>query len=218
MDLMLGGRVVNLNVTSGRSRRSVIAKVISEDEIELRLPRGFRESVDGFVIKHKGWLERAYNKFNSRKPIFSRDVVLYNGQYHKVDFSIGKENWAQPISGALFVRSKDATKVNDTIRNWLKQETKHFLESKRELFEQYRVSEIIVKQSRHRWGWCMPGRKLGFNSYLSALPTHLQEYLVSHELAHLFEANHSMRYKRVLSEIVPNHRELERELNGFRIH
>ena len=217
MDLVLGGKAVNLNVTSGSSRRSVIAKIISENEVELRLPRGFRGSVEGFVAKNRGWLEMAYSKFSSRRPIFTNDFVLFNGGYHRVDFSIGKANWAEPVAGALIVRSRNSSRANETIKAWLKQETRGFLESKQGLFEQYRVREIVVKKSRNRWGWCMPGRRLGFNAYLSALPGHLRDYLVAHELAHIFEPNHSMRYKQILSEIVPNFRELERELKGYRL-
>jgi hypothetical protein len=74
--------------------------------------------------------------------------------------------------------------------------------------------EIKIRWMKTRWGTCNPWKKIiTFNLALANKPKDCIEYVVVHELAHLFERKHNTRYYRILDQFLPNHRELRKKLN-----
>ena len=79
------------------------------------------------------------------------------------------------------------------------------------------VNRIFIRNSRSRWGSCSTKGNLNFNYRLVFLPPALVDYVIVHELCHLREFNHSPRFWAHVSEIVPNHKALRRELRRTKI-
>ncbi len=57
-----------------------------------------------------------------------------------------------------------------------------------------RVARVTIKDTRSRWGSCSANGNLNFSWRLVMAPTHVLEYLVAHELAHLRHMNHGPRF------------------------
>jgi predicted metal-dependent hydrolase len=72
-----------------------------------------------------------------------------------------------------------------------------------------------VQVMKSRWGSCQPQTKrICLNVRLAEKSLRCLEYVIVHELAHLFEANHSKRFYAVMDRFLPDWRERKRELNG----
>lgn len=81
-----------------------------------------------------------------------------------------------------------------------------------------RVSSVNVKRMTTRWGSCNPrARRIWLNLALATRRPPLLEYVVVHELAHLFVADHGPRFKALMTELLPGWRELGRELDAWPI-
>ncbi len=73
-------------------------------------------------------------------------------------------------------------------------------------------NDIKVKKMKSRWGSCSSKRNLNFNRRIIELPDRLIDYIVVHELCHLQEMNHSRKFWALVSQTMPNFRDLRREL------
>lgn len=74
--------------------------------------------------------------------------------------------------------------------------------------------KISIRAQKSRWGSCSKNGNLSFNYRLAALPEHLREYIIVHEVCHLVELNHSKRFWALVEKSVPNHRAARKELRA----
>jgi len=70
----------------------------------------------------------------------------------------------------------------------------------------FEVNTIRVKKLKTQWGSCSVRKNLNFNYKILFLPEHLQDYLVVHELCHLYELNHSRKFWAHVEAILPDHK------------
>ena len=78
-----------------------------------------------------------------------------------------------------------------------------------------RFNRTSVRNQVSRWGSCSEKRNISLNRNLLFLPKHLVEYVLHHELTHLDHLDHSGRFWRSLSGVLPNCRQLRRELRAL---
>jgi predicted metal-dependent hydrolase len=76
---------------------------------------------------------------------------------------------------------------------------------------------VSIKDQKTCWGSCSRKGNLNFNYKLLFLPSHLQDYVVVHELAHLTELSHSRRFWALVAEVLPDWRARRRELRERRM-
>ena len=79
-------------------------------------------------------------------------------------------------------------------------------------FYKFNFKRISIRNQKARWGSCSRQGNLNFNYKIVLLPPHLADYLVIHELCHLGEFNHSIRFWNLVAQTLPNHRALRVEL------
>lgn len=73
-----------------------------------------------------------------------------------------------------------------------------------------------VKEMKTMWGSCgVKRRSLLFNLELARVPKECIEYVVVHELTHLRVQNHSKVFEALLTQRLPNWRNLRMQLNDF---
>ena len=69
---------------------------------------------------------------------------------------------------------------------------------------------LALSNARTQWGSCTVGRdqraRIRLHWKLLLLPSHLGDYVVAHELAHVREMNHSARFWRVVEAMYPGYR------------
>jgi predicted metal-dependent hydrolase len=81
----------------------------------------------------------------------------------------------------------------------------------------YQVSlrRIFIKNLKSRWGSCSEKGNLNFNYKILFLPLAVADYVVVHELCHLREFNHSLKFWSLVAETIPNHKEMRRQLRAL---
>ncbi|MDR2912865.1 MAG: M48 family metallopeptidase [Alistipes sp.] len=81
----------------------------------------------------------------------------------------------------------------------------------------FRHGAVRVKLTKSRWGSCTARGDINLSLSLAALPDHLAEYIVLHELCHTVHRNHSPRFHALLDRVTDGrHRALNRELRAYR--
>ncbi len=76
----------------------------------------------------------------------------------------------------------------------------------------YKYTSISINNPAGRWGSCSSKGRLNFNYRIKFLPSELAEYIVVHELCHLKQMNHSLRFWALVAKAFPNYQELRKTL------
>ncbi len=102
----------------------------------------------------------------------------------------------------------------------LRREAKQVLPAMVErLARQYGFSygRVTIRATRSKWGCCTSKNNLSLSLFLITLPTHLQEFVVLHELCHTIHHNHSAEFHALLDKVTGGReKELNRQLKGIR--
>ncbi|PIT87369.1 MAG: hypothetical protein COU31_03400 [Candidatus Magasanikbacteria bacterium CG10_big_fil_rev_8_21_14_0_10_40_10] len=73
-------------------------------------------------------------------------------------------------------------------------------------------NQVRIKNCKTRWGSASKKGNLNFSYRLVYLPAHLAEYIVVHELCHLRQFNHSRNFWDLVSQTMPDYKELRKQL------
>ncbi len=79
-------------------------------------------------------------------------------------------------------------------------------------FYNFNYKKITIKNVKSRWGSCSRTGNLNFSYKLALLPEELIDYIIVHELCHLGEMNHSVKFWNLVEKTIPHHKELRKKL------
>lgn len=75
---------------------------------------------------------------------------------------------------------------------------------------------LRLRYMTSRWGSCMPFKEtITMNTRLLLGPTEFAHYVMVHEFAHFIEANHSSRFYKVMSDVLPNWQQVKAEMKAY---
>ena len=94
---------------------------------------------------------------------------------------------------------RDYLKYKETARALVKSRLAYF-----NTFYGFNIKRIAIKNSKSRWGSASKKGNLNFNYKIVLLPMELADYVIVHELCHLGEFNHSVKFWQLVSRAVPN--------------
>ncbi len=186
-----------------------------------------------FAIENLPWieqkLERAKTKrINASKPITSTDN--FETKFHRLTFvpnereeafiriSNGEtrlyypQNWEEKDK-----RVQELIRV--ALRETYRKEAKGYLpERLKDLAAQHGFSyhKVSIRDSKRRWGSCSTQKNISLSLSLMALPYHLIDYILLHELCHTVEMNHSPRFHALLNKVCDGKsKALQKEMKQF---
>jgi len=177
--------------------------------------RGSEREARRFVEQHRDWLERARER-QRRRPR-AADVwaagarVLWRGELAEIRVAA---TWRPAVClladvfrvpqlggdlrAALEAQFARRARIELPARAW-------------ELAAVARVElkHVTVRNQRSRWGSCSAGGTVSLNWRLIQSPEFVRDYIIWHELMHLWEMNHSARFWARVEEVCPGWRDAE---------
>lgn len=185
------------------------------------------KEIRSFVESRLDWIMRVRQKYT--------DYV----NYRKPEYLSGETHYLWGVPYRLEVLQTDSRK-NVTVEadRIILQVPEHFTADQREkvMLEWYReqlkeaVPEVMkkcimkvrrtpsewrIKNMRTRWGTCnVVDKRIWLNLQLAKKPPECLEYVITHELVHLYERNHSRKFWGYMDKFYPNWREVRKKLNA----
>ena len=218
-ELACEGRTVTYTLRVSPRARSMNLMIRPDTGLVVTVPvRHAQDELDRFLGQHRRWILRHIDRFSAIAERLPRRwpygaTLPYRGVDHEVILQ------QRPGSGAV-ARTDDGRLIVMLARPGI--------ESARRLLKRWYVVEagrvladrtytlgaaldiqwrrISVRDQRHRWGSCSVQGNLNFNYRLVMAPTEVLDYVVTHELLHRRQMNHSRRFWMLVQASCPSYR------------
>jgi len=76
-----------------------------------------------------------------------------------------------------------------------------------------KIKSVNLKYNSSNWGSCSSANNINLSTRLLFAPNDVIDYVIIHELAHLYEMNHSKKFWDIVSQVMPDYKEKEQWLN-----
>ena len=201
-------------------RSSVLFQALPEGAIRVYAPKGMRlRDIDQMVRERAGQLIQMGRAVDQRitedrrsHPVTDGAVLMIEGVPHTIRLSRAARVRAETVDGEFRLalpHPEDDVAVRAAIRAAL---SRRALARIRERLGYYapRVGKtpgrVAIREQKTRWGSCSSKGNLNFNWKLIMAPPPVLDYVVIHELCHLWEFNHSPRFWALVERQMPDYR------------
>lgn len=209
----------------------VLIKVYPDCTIIASAPEAADSEAVLLAVKKRGrWIHQQLREFRKQLE-FTTPRQYISGESH---YYLGKqyllkviEAPEQPVGVKLLrgklevsVRMKFADKVKDLLSEWYKARAKEVFAKRLDaLLEQALWVEkrppLRILTMQTQWGSCSPKGRITLNPQLVKAPRECIDYVILHELCHIAEHNHSERFYRLMSQVMPKWEKTKESLDGM---
>lgn len=224
--------------TAKKVARKVIIKVHPDQRVVATVPYDASEdAIVDAMHKRARWVWQSINDFAKQK-----DTVLHKRYVSgETQFYLGKRYVLKVIVDAEQVPSVKLSrgKLNVTIKHEVSKDIddrvvkikplidKWYQHKAKAIFHE-RLAELLPKATwvtgipsfrvmamKKQWGSCSTKGNLMLNPHLVKAPKECINYVILHELCHITEHNHSDKFWRLLTQVMPNWKEVKAKLDGM---
>jgi hypothetical protein len=196
-----------------QARRYTLRIQATTREVILTIPpRGTVKEASAFAQKHGGWIAARLGRLPEAIPFADGIVLPLRGVPHRITHHGGTRGTVWTEIGArgeaLLCVAGQVPHIERRVGDFLRREARRDLEAAcRRYAEALSLTfrRVVVRDQSSRWGSCSTAGMLSFSWRLILAPSQVLDYLAAHEVAHLVEMNHSLRFWRVVQGICPHH-------------
>jgi predicted metal-dependent hydrolase len=191
------------------------------------------EAIQEAMIKRARWIWESITEFSAQheyvlpKQYVSGETQFYLGRRYMLKVLIDTEQTANVKlnRGKLTVTFKQnndgrVAKIKALLDKW-------YLHRANIIFKE-RLSAMLPKTTwiidapsyrimsmQKQWGSCSSKGSLMINPHLVKAPKECIDYVILHELCHIAEHNHSDKFWRLLTQVMPNWKEVKAKLDDM---
>jgi predicted metal-dependent hydrolase len=220
--------------TTKKATRKVVIKVHPDQRVVATVPiDASDEAIKKAVLKQARWIWQNLVDFAKQldpvlpKSYVSGETQFYLGRRYVLKVQIDPE---QPSSVKLsrgkfsvsLQRESDdkAAKVKALLDKWYQDKAKAvFHDRLNELLPKTTwvegVPSFRVMSMKKQWGSCSTKGNLMLNPHLVKANKECIDYVILHELCHISVHNHSEKFWRLLTQVMPNWKDVKAKLDGM---
>ncbi len=213
--------VGTIKVTKKRGQRSLRIRLSPKGEVLVSAPWALPKiAIEKYVHDKKDWIVE-------NKPTY--DLVFFNSMKFGQNLELiihenSVSNRSKLISNSLNVYLRGYfNKYDESQQYFIEKKLLSALKSEAEALLLPRLSVVAeqtghefnqayVKNLKSRWGSCDRHKNIILNIFMLQIPEDLQQYVILHELTHTKHLNHSPTFWAHLESLLPNMRNLRKEL------
>jgi predicted metal-dependent hydrolase len=206
-----------------QARRYTLRIEAASREVILTMPpRGSLKEAKEFAQKHGGWIAARLKRLPEAAPFAHGLEVPLRGEPHRIVNRRGARGtaWTEiDESGKrMLCVAGEPPHVERRVSDFLKREAQRDLGAASRHYAAklgLPIKRICVRDQSSRWGSCSNTGVLSFSWRLILAPSFVLDYLAAHEVCHLVELNHSLRFWRLVKRLYP---EVERAKAWLDVH
>ena len=201
-----------------RQRRKTIGLYILPDcTVEVRCPGWMHtEQILAFADSKKEWIEKQIDRKQREKQRREAFVLSWESKvsYLGKDYPVRQTDGQAQFDGEAFYIPQ-GTQIKEALICLYREMAKEVLPRKTEYFSRQMgcaPRRVGITSARTRWGSCSGQGNINFSWRLMMAPEPAVDYVVIHELAHLFQLNHSSVFWEKVRAFCPDYEERKRQL------
>jgi predicted metal-dependent hydrolase len=211
--LHIGGLVIDVVPVPGR--KSVRVTVERDARIVAAVPPGAdRDTLEGMIRTRLPWL---YDKVRDRETdaeqrphrrFIDGEGFHYLGRSYRL---MTVDEGPRPVAlagGRLRLRRDRRSSAAGELVAWYAERGRQWLPRRVGPWAERLASppaDLVVRPLGYRWGSCSDRGALNIHWAVMQLPAALVDYVLVHELAHLYEPNHSPAFWRLVGRVLPDY-------------
>lgn len=208
-----GGEVYDITVRRHRRARRYTLRIHpTRREAILSMPmRGSLADAKDFAQRHGAWLAERLRRLPDGVKFVDGASLPLRGEQVRISHRPRARGtvWLEcGEDGAnLLCATGDAAHTARRVKDFLKREARRDLAVAVRHYADalgVKFKRISVRDQSSRWGSCNSDGVLSFSWRLILAPPFVLDYLAAHEVAHLVEMNHSVRFWRLVARICPD--------------
>lgn len=219
----VGDKKIAYYLKKSKRAKYIRIEINAEGMINLIVPeRASTETAESFILSKLEWIAKHQTKVLARtikSPNRRIDFFLFGRRlkykFNKIEGA--KRYRISYIIDSLMIEGPDSDKsvMEKLYDEWLRAQANAYIPKRVKFYADkynFEYNRVTIKNLKSKWGSCSSKNNLNFNLKLMKYRKEVIDYIVVHELCHLKEMNHSKTYWALVSSIIPNYKELEKEL------
>ena len=219
---------------NSKKSRQVTIKVHPDQRVVATVPMdATSEAIQTAIVKQARWVWQHINAFRSLhdhvlpRHYVSGETQFYLGRRYMLKVLIDA-NAAPKVTlfrGKLSVilacdDEKKPQRVKTLVNQWYQHRAQIIFQEQlnKALPKTTWVSgrpSLRILAMKKQWGSCSPKGDLLLNPHLVKAPKECIDYVIFHELCHISEHNHSEKFWRLLTQLMPHWKEVKARLDGL---
>lgn len=216
--IKVNGKEIKYTLKQGNSRQYIALKFLSEDELEIILPKKHTVDIKALLKRKTSLVQKKHSEYVQANTPRDRILLfgkLYNTEINEksTEYSISMEDNKLRVNLPKSVKTKDAS--YEYLRKWIRRKLLEILDSYLSIYKikmHTSINKVYIKNQKTRWASHTPKHNLNFNIKLAALPKSVIEYIVIHELAHTIEPRHNRKFWYIVRKFCPDYKERKQKL------
>lgn len=215
----LDGILVAVTVKSVKYLR--LRVVPPQGEVRVSAPLGVSQAeVRQFVQERREWLLHARREVVARaeirRPVTSSGVAWLWGVKYRATLTIGRWESAHRIGDAIHIVASEPGRADLVLDTLYRRELDIALEPMLDRWQERvgrNVKTLRFRRMTSRWGSCNSRTaSITLNLALAQFRPEFLEYVLVHELVHLWEHGHGAGFQARMTALLPHWRQRRREL------
>lgn len=223
---LIGG--IEIEISKKTNLKNMYIRITPpEGDVKVSVPISCSdEEINHFILENMPRISKSREKFKNQPRQSKREYVSGEAHYlwgkpYRLEVIYGsKKSGVEKAPNKIILKvpeGADTTKREAILTEWYRGEIKRVLDivsKKCETNTGLRANEYRVKNMKTRWGTCnIDKKRIWINLQLVKKPMECLEYVLTHELVHLVEKNHTNRFHALVAEYYPAWKEARKLLS-----
>jgi predicted metal-dependent hydrolase len=215
-----------------RERKTLEIAVDPDSKVRVAAPQSASpERITQKVKKRASWIlqqQRYFEQFTPRTPerrYLSGETHLYLGRQYRLKVIKAVSDSVKLLRGYIVVqtaRPEESAETRRMVELWYAQKARARFQERIEVcMQRFRrpnsmvPSGVTIRTMQKRWGSMSQQRRLLLNQRLIQAPVDTIDYVITHELCHILERDHSPRFFRLLKRVMSDWEQRKQKLEHF---
>ncbi|MCE5221790.1 MAG: M48 family metallopeptidase [Clostridium sp.] len=227
LELMYGTTNIAFHVIF-KNRKTMEIAVEPPNNITVTAPIGTKEEEILKKVESKGsWIIQKIYSFKHmnympiQREFVNGESFMYLGRNYSLQIELDSESDSESGSrgknpkvklyrGKFIVKAMD--KYEENIRKamelWYRDKAKEVIELRVKYYQSFfniEPTEIRIKEQKKRWGSCTSKNELLFNWRCIMAKSNALDYIVVHEMCHMYHKDHSKEFWELVASVLPDY-------------